>query len=168
MDDARVPRSDGYQDHRVASEHPRQTSVPDRCADIRAPLQLDETATAPNATQLRRRFHTWLAVDVAAGVVDELVLVVYEAIANVVEHAYSSRSVGPGSMGLHARRTRTHALITVSDHGIWRTPAPNRLRGRGIPLMRHLAQDLRIDRTPAGTLVRIRAHVEPDQDTAPK
>lgn len=32
-----------------------------------------------------------LVVDVAGSVVDELVLVVYEAIANVVEHTYSDR-----------------------------------------------------------------------------
>ncbi len=50
-------------------------------------------------------------------------------------------------------------LVKVSDHGTWRhvDPAdqPN-TRGRGIPLMRALADDTTISHTPNGTYVQMR------------
>jgi serine/threonine-protein kinase RsbW len=53
--------------------------------------------------------------------------------------------------------------VTVTDRGQWRQPVPDTpakqppyaLRGRGIPLMRALADDATIDTTTAGTQVTL-------------
>lgn len=50
--------------------------------------------------------------------------------------------------------TATLAL-TVADHGCWRRPITDPLRGRGIALMHALAEHAAIDTTPAGTQVRL-------------
>jgi serine/threonine-protein kinase RsbW len=49
--------------------------------------------------------------------------------------------------------------VTVNEHGRWRDKVPQpagvrqQLRGRGIPLMQALANEVIIDRTPHGTQV---------------
>jgi anti-sigma regulatory factor (Ser/Thr protein kinase) len=45
--------------------------------------------------------------------------------------------------------------IVVRDHGAWRR-AGTEDRGRGIPLMRALMEDVRIERRPEGTEVTLR------------
>lgn len=49
--------------------------------------------------------------------------------------------------------------VRISDDGNWREPTSSdipALRGRGIPLMRSLADDADIERSPHGTTVRMR------------
>lgn len=49
--------------------------------------------------------------------------------------------------------------VTITDQGSWREPDPatrGRTRGRGIPLMRALADDLTIDTSKLGTTVCLR------------
>jgi Histidine kinase-like ATPase domain len=89
--------------------------------------------------------------------VDDLVLAVYEALANVVEHAYPPEHPQP-MMRLQARVEDRHVLITISDHGRWRTPPREPgYRGRGLAMMRSLITELHLHRGPQGTTVQLRA-----------
>ncbi len=98
---------------RVVTGHMNDTDGPEECAPqngavsvsrpagepswaiedvtaVRPSLMIDETATAQNIARVRREFARWLAVDLAAGdLLDDLVLAVYEALANVADHAYT-------------------------------------------------------------------------------
>jgi serine/threonine-protein kinase RsbW len=88
------------------------------------------------------------------GQVDDVALAVYEAMANVVDHAYPDSE---GDFDLHATRDPVRVAVTVTDHGRWKPPpatlAPTSLRGRGLLLMRALAAELRITPRPRGTTV---------------
>lgn len=135
--------------------HTPLTGTPRR--EARPALRAEATATEYNAAQLRRQFHDWLALDTAASVVDQLVLVVYEAVANTVEHAYADRTDGPGPVRLEAYCADGHLLVTVSDEGTWRAPTGDRYRGRGLQLMRHLADEVTVESNHNGTVVHLRA-----------
>jgi serine/threonine-protein kinase RsbW len=84
---------------------------------------------------------------------EELVLAAYEAMANCVEHAYDE--IPDGIVDLHAAHTPDGTVIvTVSDRGRWKDPVPSDgIRGRGILLMRALADDTTIARVDTGTTV---------------
>ncbi len=138
-------------------EDPRWARQP--TADIRAPLRAEVVATACNASVLRRQFHDWLVLDLPTDVAGDLVLAVYEAIANAVEHAYTDHSDGPGPMRLEAHRAADHVLIAVSDEGRWRTPTGAGCRGRGIPLMHLLIQNVHTRCDHRGTVVHFRAEL---------
>lgn len=118
-------------------------------------------ATHRNASAARRRFHDWLAVDVSSDLLGDLVLAVYEAIANAVEHSYAGQPDGPGPLRLHARRGSGQVLITVSDEGSWRAPTGERFRGRGLQLMRLLTHDLHVVAGHGGTVVCLWAEGSP-------
>jgi len=56
-------------------------------------------------------------------------------------------------------RAAATLTVTISDQGCWRDPDPakqGRVRGRGIPLMRALADDVTIDTSALGTTVCLR------------
>lgn len=129
--------------------------------DARPPLRLHVAATAHNATRLRRQLYDWLVLDVPSSVVDDLTLAAYEALANVVEHAYADHVDGIGSLWLDAHRIDDQVLITVADEGGWRPAATERFRGRGLALMRHLVHDVRIDTNDGGTIVHLGGYFTP-------
>jgi serine/threonine-protein kinase RsbW len=137
--------------------NPRWLSEP--FDDVRPPLQMQMVATARNISLARHRLRDWLTADVSSELVDDLVLAVYEAMANAVEHGYADCPHGP--VRLQARRGSGHVLITVSDKGSWRVPTTDRYRGRGLPLMRLLTDDVHIAASPSGTVVRLRAEAAP-------
>ncbi len=115
--------------------------------------------TDRNASVARRRFRDWLALDVSSDQLEDLVLAVYEALANAVEHGYANQRDAPGPVRLHARRGAGQVVITVSDDGSWRAPTGQRFRGRGLTLMRLLTHDVHIVAGHGGTVVRLRAEV---------
>jgi len=85
----------------------------------------------------------------------DAVLATYEAIANIVEHAYPA---GDGTFDLHATYTRDVTLtVTITDHGTWKTsgPDPASRRGRGLQLMRSCSDDADIATTDDGTQVHL-------------
>ncbi|MDT7725606.1 MAG: serine/threonine-protein kinase RsbW [Actinomycetota bacterium] len=86
--------------------------------------------------------------------VEALTLASYEALANVVTHAYPD---GGGAFDLHARAATGRIEVTVTDHGRWRQPSPDplSLHGRGLPLIRTLTDDAEIKRGPEGTVVQL-------------
>ncbi|WP_123024959.1 ATP-binding protein [Mycolicibacterium stellerae] len=116
-------------------------------------------ADAASAAQMRQAFAGWLKRHFAldATKVSDVVLAVNEALANAAEFAYTT-APQPGAMNLLADYdSRTAVLsVTVTDEGAWRIADSERKsisRGRGIPLMRALADRATIDSTPAGTRV---------------
>lgn len=120
-------------------------------------LELVTEADPDNARQLRGRFQQWLlTLGAPAELVDDLTLAVYEALANVVEHAY--RPNHPHAvMHLQARLDHDQLLITITDHGRWRPPGEPGYRGRGLAMMRSLASEVHLVSTDHGTTVQLRA-----------
>lgn len=155
------------------------TGVPDwgvdPAPDVRAPLSITAPADGPTASRARHEFTAWLAIDLPAGEqFDDLVLAVYEMLANAADHAYVDSPTGPGPVRLRARRSRTALHLTVSDHGTWRPPAaPTSAadtpagRGRGLPLIRVLVLDVHVEAGPAGTTVHLRAPLPPPARPTP-
>jgi len=125
------------------------------------PLDLLTEATAQKARWLRVRFTEWLrAAGAPATLINDLVLAVYEALANAVEHAYPPGHSDP-VMRLRAQLDHDQMLITISDQGCWRTPHTDGFRGRGLPVMRYLATEVHLHSTAHGTTVRLHAALPP-------
>lgn len=119
-------------------------------------------ADARNAGRVRDEFAGWLRgrVDLDDIRFNDVVLAVNEALANAAEFAYLKKS-GVGTLDVEAVQDRDAATLTVtiSDQGCWREPDPatqGRVRGRGIPLMRALADNITIDTSALGTTVCLR------------
>jgi anti-sigma regulatory factor (Ser/Thr protein kinase) len=121
-------------------------------------------ADATSAARVRAELDGWLRAQVAtdAARVSDVLLAVYEGLANAAEYAYLGCS-RPGTFDVHAHldSCADELTVTVTDHGRWRTPSfdttdpAQRVRGRGIPLMKALASDTSIRTTTAGTQVRL-------------
>jgi anti-sigma regulatory factor (Ser/Thr protein kinase) len=121
-------------------------------------------ATRADASAVRRDFRDWLAELADPESVDDLTLAVYEALANVVDHAYASAVAG-GEMRLWAAVSPPLAggrdlVVTVSDDGSWRRAQRSGWRGRGLPLMHTLAHASVISGA-TGTTVQLRRRVAP-------
>jgi anti-sigma regulatory factor (Ser/Thr protein kinase) len=74
-----------------------------------------------------------------------------EACANAIEHAY-----GPGraEFAVEASYDAGRVAITIADQGRWRPPRGTN-RGRGLPLMRELMDDVEIAQGEDGTAVTL-------------
>lgn len=104
-------------------------------------------------TGLRHALSAW-AERVGLHVADReaLTLASYEAMANAVEHAYAGRL--QGMIELSAVSEPGRVVVTVTDHGAWRTPpADIGTRGRGLTLIRGLTPDSAISSSDKGTTV---------------
>lgn len=89
----------------------------------------------------------------------DLELAVGEAVNNAIEHA---QKLGAEDFVLRARRTVSNLIVEVIDQGMWEPLAeipeavdPLSDRGRGLMLMYALCDDVRLERTPDGTCVRL-------------
>ncbi len=128
-----------------------------------APLELRRAATTTNAAALRRRFRAWIDDLTDEDTADDLALAVYEALANVVDHAYAGRADG-GAMTLWAAVSRPlltgrDLVVTVLDEGEWRPFGAPGWRGRGLPLMRELTHATAILTERTGTTVQLRRRI---------
>lgn len=125
----------------------------------RPDLDIVTGATAHDARHLRMRCEYWLQqIGAPPGLVNDLVLAIYEALANAVEHAYE-----PGHrravIRLCARAAGSDILIWVCDEGRWRATGQGEHRGRGLTLMHRLVGDTRVESGPRGTTVRLHARL---------
>ncbi|OZE84749.1 anti-sigma regulatory factor [Rhodococcus sp. 15-649-1-2] len=110
-------------------------------------------ADPSSATMLRRRVRRWAAsFDVTEDLVDAIELATYEALANVVEHAYTT-SDKPGIMTLTAVREASTITITVADAGIWKPPDPTPHRRHGLDLAAAVSDHFALDHSAVGTVV---------------
>jgi anti-sigma regulatory factor (Ser/Thr protein kinase) len=142
----------------LAASVPPSAEIGRNTIAARERFDLTAKANPDNARQLRARFQRWLrTLGLPTPVVDDLTLAVYEALANAAEHAYELDHPQP-IMRLQARVDHHHLLITISDHGCWRTPPPEPgYRGRGLAMMRSLTTELHVHPTTHGTTVQLRA-----------
>lgn len=122
-------------------------------------LTVKGAATAASAADLRERIGAWLSeCGVPAIQVNEILLVINEALANCVDHAYVDRP-STGTMAVRADFEPTDRCLSicVTDHGTWRPPAAerrgDRRRGRGIVLMHAMAHHCTINGRDDGTTV---------------
>jgi anti-sigma regulatory factor (Ser/Thr protein kinase) len=117
-------------------------------------------ADARSAATTRIEFAQWLRqfFELDTERANDLVLAIYEALANSAEFAYAGAG-HPGTMDVQARYDPIEfkIVVTVSDHGVWRrADSPRTLsRGRGIPLMQALSDHASIDATDHGTSVHM-------------
>ncbi len=107
---------------------------------------------------LRQAVRTWLGdLGTQRPVAEDVVLAVGEAVTNAVEHAYGAR---PGDVTVTLEADGDLATCTVSDTGRWREPR-GRARGRGLTLMTAVADTIELDRSAAGSTVRMTMHLNP-------
>jgi serine phosphatase RsbU (regulator of sigma subunit)/anti-sigma regulatory factor (Ser/Thr protein kinase) len=117
-------------------------------------LELELPAEPESVPIARHRLERWL-LETGEGRDDVLAikLAVSEACANAVEHAY-----GPErgrTFRLLAERSAGAVVVQVSDCGTWRAPRGAQ-RGLGLPMIKQLVDAVDVERTPAGTTVRMR------------
>jgi anti-sigma regulatory factor (Ser/Thr protein kinase) len=113
------------------------------------------------AAHTRDDFSRWLqsTFDLDPYKANDLVLAIYEALANTAEFAYPSTGF-VGTMDLRAAHDPVESALSVivADRGRWRT-APShpvdRSRGRGIALMKALSDKSSIQTSTTGTTVRL-------------
>jgi serine/threonine-protein kinase RsbW len=116
--------------------------------DQRGPASVEE------ATRLRHRLVNWLRdLGTSADVVDTIGLAAYEAMANVVTHAYPPGTAG--RMELSAGLDQDTITVTVTDHGRWKPWVAERepVHGRGLLLIRRLADHAEVIPGDHGTTV---------------
>ncbi|MGN6335987.1 SpoIIE family protein phosphatase, partial [Mycobacterium sp.] len=125
-----------------------------------APLELNFPADVSQLAPTRTALRNWLSkasldpdqtlnVLVAAG----------EAVANAIEHGHRHRPQGIIRLGAIA--TGDAVQLTITDTGSWKAPQPASYphRGRGIPLMRSLMNDVDIRPDSDGTTVHLSTRI---------
>jgi anti-sigma regulatory factor (Ser/Thr protein kinase)/GAF domain-containing protein len=122
--------------------------------DLRLP---PETATL---SAVRRDTRAWLDnLHVADDEANDVVLAVNEAVANAIEHAYAEAD--PQPVQVHGRVEDDLLVVAVGDEGEWRQPSDDPTRGRGLPIMRALMDDVAVDRRDEGACVTLRKRYRP-------
>ncbi|KZB79231.1 SpoIIE family protein phosphatase [Amycolatopsis regifaucium] len=120
------------------------------------PLRRSRTAEPGILRELRAEVVQWSQLaGISAELYQDLNLALVEAVANSIEHAYSQTA---GEVAYSVARTATGKVeVVVTDHGTWRPePADNGHRGRGIQLIKALAEEAAIEQNEHGTTVRFR------------
>lgn len=105
---------------------------------------------------LRNALADWAReTDLSDGQVEAAVLACYESLANAAAHAYEDSGV-LDMRATYDSDSRTVEII-VRDHGQWRTPPRERgeIGGRGLILIRNLADHAEVTTGSSGTTVRM-------------
>jgi serine/threonine-protein kinase RsbW len=119
-------------------------------------------ADACSASQARTDFAAWLQkhFTLSPERFSDVLLAVNEAIANAAEFAYVD-APEPGTVDVSAAYDdgSDTLAVTITDRGRWRHDVPpelaHQLRGRGLPLMEALADEVAIARAHHGTRVTL-------------
>lgn len=118
----------------------------------------DPAANPASAHHLRQHFTRWVSATLTTSAQRraDIVLAVYEAVANVIQHAYHGLPQR-GVVIVHAAyRPSTRSLrVTVADRGTWQQSQPSSAGGRGLPLINALCETPTISTGPAGTTVTL-------------
>jgi serine/threonine-protein kinase RsbW len=113
-------------------------------------------ATVGQLTELRNLLAAWAArTGLTREATTDVVLATYEAMTNVLQHAYPPGA--PGAVVLRAiHRADGGVTVVVSDEGRWRTPVSDPApRGWGLRLIRSVVAT-EVVHGPAGTTVTMR------------
>ncbi|MEV4642068.1 SpoIIE family protein phosphatase [Actinoplanes sp. NPDC049548] len=141
-------RATGHRDDITLLAAQRVTAPADLVLELPAELASLRTARVVLAD--------WLA---AAGAAEEDVFLLQHAlgelVTNAIEHAFDG-ALGKDVVRLAVRLSPTGRVeAEVTDHGTWREPARQSLRGRGLALTAQLVGGLRVVPGPAGTVATI-------------
>ena len=126
-------------------------------AGVRAAWLWERRPARPETVlALRRLVRRWTVATVVDEEIGEsIVLVVDEAVSNVVEHAYRG-PVGDVSVLATPRPCGNGVVVVVEDQGVWSPPgADPGFRGRGLDLMRELSDHHAVMGSELGTTVRM-------------
>ena len=105
---------------------------------------------------LRTSMRGWLrALGVGEPMQRSVLLAVWEACANAIEHAYVDMAPSDVRVEMQAAGNG-EVLVEVRDFGRFRSMTSSADRGRGTTIMRELTTDFRRESTSAGTVVRFR------------
>lgn len=97
-------------------------------------------AEQETATEIRRAIQGSAArAGLPTELADQITLASYEAIINVVAHAYAEQ---PGSVSVRIERDEDSVVVVVSDQGRWHASRAAGLGGRGLALMEAMAKEL--------------------------
>jgi PAS domain S-box-containing protein len=140
----------------LVSESFRDDDVAVVCARLLSqdPARFTETAPAEPAQvrALRHKFRDWLSATGASGQAHaEVCIAVGEALANCAEHAYAGAR--PQCMTIEASASSNHVQVTIRDCGHWRPPSGDPARGRGLPLIRKLMDQVQVITDLSGTTI---------------
>lgn len=121
----------------------------------------DATADAATAAWIRDGFADWLGrcTGLDETRLCDVVLSINEALANAAEFAYPPGRTGSVDVQAALDRERRTLTVTVADRGRWRESdllSRRSGRGRGMPLMRTLADAVVLDTSALGTIVGMR------------
>jgi PAS domain S-box-containing protein len=138
------------------------SAVPDDTALVMArllpaPLRVRLPARARELAGLRRAVSRWSELaGLGEDSLTDLQLALGEAVTNAVEHAYPADR--PGFADIELRLLPDGGVsVRVADHGSWRPqPVDPGYRGRGLTLIRGLAEDVVVEGDAEGTVVRFR------------
>ena len=103
--------------------------------------------------ELRRSLSRWLKkIDVGDEASTDIVLATHEAAANAIEH--SEQPFGPGQV--NAWLIDGVLTVEIRDSGTWAAVRPaDDDRGRGLSLIENLVDEVRINKNPRGTTIRL-------------
>src|SRR3989337_709207 len=121
----------------------RETTMSVAVGDVDvADFECRVPATAEQLGQLRHALADWAAGHgLATHIIKDMALATYEAMANVVMHAYRDRVRGTLDLYAHADQVRGIVTVSVADYGCWRPPPPDHnSRRRGLSLIHGLAE----------------------------
>jgi serine/threonine-protein kinase RsbW len=118
-------------------------------------LRLTDGPLPEQLAGARRAVERWAqGLGVGEEFVEDVVLAAHEALANAADHAYPD---GAGEAALDGECADGVLLITIRDHGTWRVPAADPgWRGRGLVIIRGLADEVDLQHDASGTVVRMR------------
>ncbi|MDQ3677674.1 MAG: SpoIIE family protein phosphatase, partial [Actinomycetota bacterium] len=138
------PRSTRPDDVTLLALH-AHTTLAERIA---LPVSGEPGALAATRAILRR----WLS-EAGAGDMEthDITMACNEACENAIEHAYG---LGSDILDVEFARSRRRIEIFVRDYGTWQTSTSHD-RGRGLPLMRELMDDVDVQTSSNGTCVRL-------------
>jgi signal transduction histidine kinase/serine phosphatase RsbU (regulator of sigma subunit)/DNA-binding response OmpR family regulator len=118
------------------------------------PLVVRLPAEATSLGPLRERLRRWLEADgFSRAALGDVLLAVGEAASNAIEHPIDPRP--PAILVTLAHGAEGDTRIEIRDHGRWKDAPSARHRGRGTQIMRAVAGEVAVERTPQGTTVTL-------------
>jgi anti-sigma regulatory factor (Ser/Thr protein kinase)/putative methionine-R-sulfoxide reductase with GAF domain len=124
-----------------------------RAAPLSTHLHTTWPANARVLGDMRPLLRRWLGHWGAdADEIYDITVAVQEASANAIEHAYAP---GRAAFEVNAVHDDGEIIFTIRDRGRWRAPRGNN-RGRGLPMMRALMDDVDVQQDETGTRVTLR------------
>lgn len=120
------------------------------------PFRIELSADPAELASMRRGLGRWLTARGASkDELDAIQIASHEACSNSIEHGCD---FGPGRVTVEADTGPEGVVLEVRDSGAWveRPDGPLPFRGHGLPLMEALVDSVDIERSEAGTTVRLR------------